>query len=466
MKRILKKIWNWFDDRSGITENIMPIIKHPVPPGAKWAYVFGSATLFCFVLQVVTGIALAFLYQPSSQGAYESLDFITNKAKFGNALRGIHYYGASGMIIFVGIHMMRVYITASYKFPREMSWISGVFLLFLTIAMGFTGQLLRWDSNGVWSAVVAAQQLGRIPVIGTFAARFLLGGDTIGGQSLSRFFALHVFIFPAFIFMFVGYHLYLVIRNGISEPAKKGSLVDPRTYRAWYKNMLKEKGVPFWPDAAWRDAFFSAIVVVAVVLLATFIGPPALTSPPNPSHINTAPSPDWYMLPIFALFALMPPKIESYVIVIGPVLTVIFLLVLPFISNKGERSPIRRPWAIFGCICVIVFILSLLTIGLQAPWSPDFKTEALTIKNIKDKNPDAQIQNGVNLFYLKGCQYCHKINGYGGLKGPDLTLVGRRLSTAQMEVRIVNGAADMPAYGGILKKEEMNDIVAFLASQK
>ena len=466
MKRVLKKIWNWFDDRSGITENILPIIKHPVPPGAKWAYVFGSATLFCFVLQVVTGIALAFLYQPSSQGAYESLDFITNKAKFGNALRGIHYYGASGMIIFVGIHMMRVYITASYKFPREMSWISGVLLLFLTIAMGFTGQLLRWDSNGVWSAVVAAQQLSRIPVIGTFAARFLIGGDTLGGQSLSRFFALHVFIFPAFIFMFVGYHLYLVIRNGISEPAKKGRLVDPRTYRAWYNNMLKEKGVPFWPDAAWRDAFFSAIVVIAVVLLAVFIGPPALTNPPNPSSINAAPAPDWYMLPIFALFALMPPKIESYVIVIGPVLTVIFLLVLPFISNKGERSPIRRPWAIFGCICVIFFMLSLLILGFRAPWSPDFKTEALTIKSIKAKNPDKQIQNGVNLFYLKGCQYCHKINGYGGLKGPDLTFVGRRLSNPEMEIRIVNGAANMPAYGGILKKDEMNDIVAFLASQK
>ena len=208
--KILRTIWHWIDDRTGLSETIGPLLKHPVPPGAKWAYVFGSGTLFCFILQVVTGVGLSLLYQPSSDGAYASLQFITNQATFGKLLRGIHFFGASGMIILVGIHMIRVYITASYKYPREMSWISGVFLLFLTIIMGFTGQLLRWDSNGVWSSVVAAENLGRIPLIGTALARLLLGGDTLGAQSLSRFFSFHVFLFPALIFMFVGFHLYLV----------------------------------------------------------------------------------------------------------------------------------------------------------------------------------------------------------------------------------------------------------------
>src|SRR5947208_3102362 len=109
---VLKKIWKWFDDRSGISQNFTPLLKHPVPPGAKFAYVFGSATLFCFVLQVVTGVSLAFLYQPSSEGAYQSLDFITRQATLGRMLRGIHYFGASAMIILIGVHMMRVYITA------------------------------------------------------------------------------------------------------------------------------------------------------------------------------------------------------------------------------------------------------------------------------------------------------------------------------------------------------------------
>ena len=241
--RTLKKIWNWIDDRSGFTEIFMPLIKHPVPPGSKWSYVFGSATLFCLVLQVITGVALSLLYQPSSSEAYQSLQFITNQAAFGNVLRGIHYFGASGMIIMVSIHMIRVYITAAYKYPREMTWISGVILFFMTIAMGFTGQLLRWDSNGVWSSVVAAEQLGRLPFIGKWAARLLLGGDTIGGHSLSRFYSYHVFIIPTIIFLFVGYHLMLIVRNGISEPVKVGRLTDPKTYRAWYKQMLVEKGV-------------------------------------------------------------------------------------------------------------------------------------------------------------------------------------------------------------------------------
>ncbi len=119
--KMLRSIWAWLDDRLGISDTIMPLARHPVPPGAKWSYVFGSATLFCLILQVVTGVALTLLYQPTSESAYKSLEFITHQAVFGRLLRGIHYFGASGMIVLVGIHMLRVYITASYKFPREMS---------------------------------------------------------------------------------------------------------------------------------------------------------------------------------------------------------------------------------------------------------------------------------------------------------------------------------------------------------
>lgn len=463
MKR-LKKIWHWIDDRSGFTEIFMPLIKHPVPPGSKWSYVFGSATLFCLVLQVITGVALALLYQPSSSGAYQSLQFITNKAEFGNVLRGMHYFGASGMIIMVGIHMIRVYITAAYKYPREMAWISGVFLLFLTIAMGFTGQLLRWDSNGVWSSVVAAEQLGRVPLIGRWLARLLLGGDTIGGQSLSRFFAYHVFIIPAIIFLFVGYHLMLVIRNGISEPPVVGRKVDPKTYRAWYKEMLKKVGVPFWPNAGWRDLLFGALTITAIIGLALAFGPPQLTQPPNPAMVYTQPKPDWYMLSIFSLFALMPPKIESYMIVIGPLLTIIILLSLPFVSNKGERHPIRRPWAVFGSVCVVVFVLSLFLLGERSGWSPSFKTRPLTNAEVHSK--DSVVMTGAALFYKKGCLYCHKIDTTGGLTGPDLSKAGLRLSDEQMKVRIVNGGDNMPAYGGVVSDSQLQAILAFLKTRR
>jgi ubiquinol-cytochrome c reductase cytochrome b subunit len=425
--------------------------------------VFGSATLVCFILQVITGVALSLLYQPSSEAAYQSLEFITDRAAFGHTLRGIHYFGASGMIIMIGIHMLRVYLLAAYKYPRELSWVSGVILLMLTIFMGFTGQLLRWDSNGVWSAVVAAQQLGRVPLIGTYLARLVLGGDTIGAQSLSRFFSYHVFIIPALLFTFIGFHLYLVLHHGISEPPKAGQKVDPKTYKAWYANLLKKEGAPFWPNAAWRDILFAASVILIIIGLAIVIGPPELTHPPDPSLVFTSPSPDWYMIPFFAAFALMPPSIESYVIFLGPIFVIFGLLALPFFSNKGERSPIRRPWAILGSICVVIFILSLLSIGLKEPWSPDFDTPPLTSI---PKFQEPTLKAGATLFYNKGCQYCHQIEKTGGDVGPNLSQIGRTLTKAQLELKIINGGPDMPAFGGIVSKEELNTLSDFLSKLK
>ena len=460
----LHRVWHFLDDRLGISENLLPLAKHPVPPGAKWSYVFGSATLFCFTLMVVTGISLALLYQPTSADAYESLRYITHKATFGRVLRGIHYFGASAMIILVGVHMMRVYITASYKFPREMSWISGVFLLFLTLAMGFTGQLLRWDSNGVWSSVVAAEQAGRVPFIGTYLARLLLGGDTIGGQTLSRFFSYHTLWIPALIFALVGLHLYLVFRNGVSEPAVPGRLIDPKTYRKWYQNMLDKVGVPFWPYAAWRDVVFSVAVILAIVGLAVVVGPPELTQPPSPANIYTNPEPDWYLLPIFALYALMPANIESYLIIIGPVLTILAMLALPFVSNSGERSPLRRPWAVFGVVTVTVLVFSLLILGFQAPWSPKFDAKPLTANLVNSKNPT--VIKGAALFANKGCLYCHLVDGHGGHRGPELTEVGRRLNPGELRIRIVNGGGNMPAYGGVISEKELATIIAFLETRK
>ena len=229
----LKKIWEWIDDRTGISEVITPLAKHLVPPDSKWSYVFGSATLFAFILQVITGVALSLLYQPTSETAYESLKYISNEVLLGNILRGIHYFGASAMILLVGIHMIRVYLAAAYKYPREMSWISGLVLLALTMGMGFTGQLLRWDSNGVWSAIVLAEQAGRLPFIGTTVAHFLLAGETIGGETLSRFFAFHVFLIPALMFGLIGLHLFLVIRK-----AYHATLHLARKVRLFYQAFL------------------------------------------------------------------------------------------------------------------------------------------------------------------------------------------------------------------------------------
>jgi len=464
LTRTLAKLWQWFDDRTGASAVWKATAGHLVPPNTGWAYVFGSATLVAFIVQVVTGIALATIYVPSTAQAYNSLQFISAQAKWGHLLRGMHYFGASAMVLLVGIHVTRTYLMAAYKYPREMSWLSGSVLLLLIVGMGFTGQLLRWDQVAYWSVFIAAEQAGRVPFVGKTLAHFILAGDTVGGATLSRFFAFHVFFIPMFIFGFIGVHLYLVIRNGISEPPKKGRPVDPKTYRAWYEDMLKREGHPFWPNAAWRDVVFGVATIVVLVILAWVVGAPHLAKPPDPTILQAEPRPDWYLLWYFALLALTPAKLENFVMILAPLFFVLFLILPPLVANKGERSALRRPWAIGLVITCWMMIGTLWIEGKRAPWSPDFSAQELPLAVVHAAS--GPVYAGAQLFHSHGCEYCHTISGYGGHRGPELTYVGDRLTADQLTIQIVNGGTNMPAYGGNLTASELSNIVAFLGSRK
>lgn len=466
--KLLRAIWEWVEDRTGISRLIAPFLLHPVPPETVtlkigWMYVFGIATLTSFILQVVTGIALATLYVPSTANAYDSLKFITDQATLGSVLRGIHYWGASAMVLFIGIHMIRVFLTGSFKFPREVNWMSGVLLLILTMGMAFTGQLLRWDQNGVWSLFIAAEQAGRVPLLGTWLGRFILGGDTVGASTLSRFFAFHVFFIPALAFGTVGFHLYLVLHNGISELPRAGHPVDRRTYRAWYHNFMQEQGRPYFPDAAWHEMVFALLLVCCIVALAIFVGPPQLDNPPNPADIQAYPRPDWYLLWYYGLLALLRPSFEDWVIVLAPLLGFLLLFLVPFLPGSGERSPIRRPWAPAAVVGVIVMIGALWRFGAVAPWSPNFNAHPLTAQETGGSSGPAA--RGAQLFYDKGCEFCHTVDGQGGIRGPDLTRVGDRLSSGEIAEIIADGPGNMPAYVNILTPDETEAIIAFLEAQ-
>jgi ubiquinol-cytochrome c reductase cytochrome b subunit len=227
--------------------------------------------------------------------------------------------------------------------------------------------------------------------------------------------------------------------------------------------MLKEKGVPFWPNAIWRDMAFGLFVIVVIVLLGYFVGAPEIGDPPDPSNINASPRPDWYFMWVFAMFALMPRNIETFFITYGPVILGLVLFALPFLSNKGERSPIRRPWS----IAIVLFIVTIITAfwyeGNKSSWSPNFSAKLLPDSIVNNTNP--VVKSGSKLFYTKACLYCHSISGQGGHRGPDLTNIGERLTESQITIRIVNGGGNMPAYGATLSQKELKDLVSFLKSR-
>lgn len=462
--KVFDKALAWLEDRTGLVKPIIHMMLHPVPGKSTWAYVFGTAIMTSFIVQIASGIALSTMYVPSGGEAWESIKWITEKVPFGSWLRATHYYGASAMIIFVGCHAIRTYLFGSFKFPRELNWISGVFLLFLTVAIAFTGQVLRWDQTAVWTVAVGAEQALRAPFVGPTLVRVLCSGDNVSAASLSHFFAMHVFIFPALLIGLIGFHVWLVLHHGISEPPKAGKPVKRETYREEYQELLKKEGKPFWPDAAWRDAVFSTIVVLGICACALYFGPPAIENPPDPSLVNAEPKPDWYLTWYFALLALVPAQIEDWFILLFPLFLVFGMLLPPFISNTGERSARRRPWAVAIVVVVVGSVLALWREGINEYWTPKFEATPVPPKAVATKN--TTIEKGAKVFNDRGCLFCHTIAGHGGRRGPDLTDVGERLTHDQIIIRIVNGGVNMPAYAGNITPQELADVTKFLETRR
>jgi ubiquinol-cytochrome c reductase cytochrome b subunit len=287
----------------------------------------------------------------------------------------------------------------------------------------------------------------------------------VGGGTLTRFYATHVFMIPAIIFGLLGVHLYLVIRHGVSEPPVPGVRVDPKTYKERYHELMHKIGVPFWPDAGWKDVVFALAVGSIVLVLAIWLGPPELGNKADPTVVQAYPRPDWYFLWYFALLALLPTSLEDWFIIGFPLLLGVLFILLPFIASTGERSPRRRPWAV-GIVAVFgVSVAALVNLGSNAPWSPDLVSD-LTLPSSVTTGLSPTAARGAQSFQQRGCINCHTIAGVGGERGPDLTQVGARLNTDELTWRILNGGRNMPAYGSTLTPDEISALVEFLSTRK
>jgi menaquinol-cytochrome c reductase cytochrome b subunit len=221
----------WIDERTGGSPFLTAMLLRKVPKGTNWFYTLGSATLFAFVAQAITGVFLAFYYVPSSTQAYGSITHLTNDVFLGEFVRGMHKWGATVMIILIFLHMGRTFFFGAYKYPRELNWVIGVVLLILTLVMGLTGYLLPFDQRSYWATIVAMNITASGPVLGPFLADFLRAGSEIGATTLPRFYAVHMLLVPGAIIALILAHLYLVVKLGTTAPPWLRADPQPKSLR-------------------------------------------------------------------------------------------------------------------------------------------------------------------------------------------------------------------------------------------
>jgi ubiquinol-cytochrome c reductase cytochrome b subunit len=466
MMKMLKGAWDWIDDRTGIMGLLGPPMTHHVPRSAKWWYVFGSCTLMFFSIQIVTGICLALVYAPSADTVYDSLLYLNYDVPAGWMLRAIHGWSSNAMVFMMLVHMVQVFLHGAFKFPREMTWLFGVALMLTTLALAFTGQVMRWDANAYWGVGIGASMMGRFPIIGGWLTHLVLGGPIIGGDTLSRFFTLHVFVLPGAAIGLIGAHLMLVLKHGISEEPKPGSpgeVVEKATYQADYHERMKKKGVPFFPVAAQRDMVFCGVMLIALIVVAAWYGPIGPGPRPDPTLIDVTPRPDFPFLWIFAVLALLTPSVEDYLIITAAPVLLLVLFLVPFLAGTGSRSASKRPIAVLVVILLVTGLGVLSWLGVTSPWSPHMQawtSDAIPPTFVKNRTP-LELQGAIVLQHSQ-CRNCHALDGVGGQRGPDLADVALRLSPSQLMRQVQQGDGNMPAFGKNLSSSETQAVVSFL----
>jgi cytochrome b6 len=354
MSKPLQKFYAWVDERVKISDLVQFMGKKyvPVHRHSVWYY-FGGVALFLFIIQVTTGILLLLYYKGSEQLAFESIQFIMSKVQFGWLVRSIHSWAANLFILAAVVHMFSVYFERSYRNPREVTWLTGMLMLFLGLGFGFSGYLLPWNELAFFATKVGTDIAGVVPVVGKPLMNFLRGGEDVTGATLSRFFGFHVALFPGIFTGLLVVHLLLVQRQGMSEPLGMDEEHERKT-------------MPFFPNFMLRDVLLWLIVLNVLAVLAVFfpweLGRKADPFASAPAGIR----PEWYFLFMFQSLKYVPPRIlflDGEVLGIGlfGVAGLIWLLV-PFWDRKSARGLRGRGISYIG-IGVVVYILVFTILG-------------------------------------------------------------------------------------------------------
>jgi len=441
------KFWDWLNYRIPITKILSLGLDEEIPGGSRFTYVLGSATLGVFLLQVITGTLELFYYVPTTDHAYDSLNYLRTEVPFGWLIHGLHYWGANAFVVIVGLHMLRVFIWGAYKKPREMTWLFGVVLLLITVVMSFTGAALPWDQRGFWAARVGINISGTIPVIGPILKFLISGGSDIGQLTLSRFFIFHAAIFPTLAVLFICFHILAFRKFGSIGPWKES----------------KRKGfAPFWPDQVYKDIIAFLFIVGCLVTLAAFF-PPPFAGPADPSDSSYVPKPEWNFLFIYQSLKFFPGSFEILGTFVFPSILILLFFLLPFLDNNVERNPFKRKIVIPAGLIITLGILVLTIDGYLS--GENENGGKITIE--KEFVYTQSVKDGKNIFTSLGCIGCHSVLGLGGTVGPDLTNELNKNRTADwlrsqlQNPKEHNPNSTMPSYA-FLSQDQSTKLISFL----
>jgi ubiquinol-cytochrome c reductase cytochrome b subunit len=478
----------WLDQRTGVVTATKDFLTEDVPGGASYWYAFGSATLFALMIQIATGIFLTFYYAPSTATAWESTDYIIKHVPLGWLVLSLHYWGASAMIAFMGMHLLQGLLWGAYKKPRELQWVVGVTLFVLTLVLGLTGYLLPWDLNALLASKVAIQIAGSAPILGPAILNFLQDGAGISTLTINRFFGIHVWLVPALLVGLVGAHLAIFRWNGPAGPP-----IDEAP---------KLKPGRFWPDQLFMDTVLSFAMFVIIFALSVF-APAPFDAKADPNNTQFVAYPAWYFLALYALLDMVgkfPVAIVQistlFATIIMPGALVALLIALPFVDRNPSRRLSRRPWVLgitaltmIGAIGLSFFgqynvVEGQVAKGLVGATAGNAATTGGTAPQVATgigNNPNGggsapgATAAGATV-YTTNCSGCHSANGQG-TPGVAPTLAGNELVTGDPKKVIgivlnglngkitVNGQewnGTMPPWKGTLTNKQVAEVVTYI----
>ncbi len=411
------RIGDWIESRTGAFRGLRLFMNEEVPASIGWRNTLGSVAGALMLVQIVTGILITIYYVPHPEAAYESLEWMAKNVTLGAFTRSLHYWGASFAVVAVFVHMCRIVFTGAYRTPREMNWITGLALFGVVITLAYTGQLLPFNQMGYWAGTVGIEIASAAPIVGPDIRKLMMGGDTVGAMTLTRFYVLHIVVLPLLLGGLVVAHLYLLRRHGAMR----------------YPSDTTSRMVSFYPAQFFRDMVAISFALGGLALIAgTFGGPHA--APLNLADTAYQPRPEWYFLAHFELLKLTHGEFQKVLVAfVLPMAVMLLLVALPWL-DRGQSAAVRhRKSIVAAATLLITAFIGLTAYGISKIESEDgdLQLAAADAPAPEDAGPagvsNEIIELGRNVFRQQQCAKCHLVKGVGKDIGPDLSLAGVRL---------------------------------------